>query len=236
MQHRVDDDLSGQRAVLHRGDAVGGPRHAADRVHGGIGVELIALDLPQHDPHVLDGRTAGAEHEAALGDVRIEVQIVFRRRRDAGEDVDDRALVGLLDRVGDERPDRGHQRKVGERSVELLALWIDQPQGHAVGLRHRLGLAPQAPRSADRRDPYRRYSGPRGRCKCCESRASGPSARRPRRRGFGRFRESRRWRGCVGTTRPHGSPWYRPSVSCRSAGVRRRPTPAGRFSGRPARC
>ena len=45
---------------------------------------------------------------------------MFRWRRDAGEHVDDRSLVGILDRIGYEYPKGSHQGEIRKRLVDFL--------------------------------------------------------------------------------------------------------------------
>ena len=140
MEHRIDDDLAGQRAVLDRGDAVGRAGHAADGVDRAFVSSWSRSTFRSTIFMSSDGRAAGAEHEAAVGDVGVEVELVLRRRGDAGEDVDDAPWRAVADASGDQRADRGHQREIGELLGERLVLRVDHPQWHAVGVRRRLGL------------------------------------------------------------------------------------------------
>ena len=43
VQHRIDNDLASERAILDAADAVDRASHAADRVDRAVGVELVAF-------------------------------------------------------------------------------------------------------------------------------------------------------------------------------------------------
>jgi len=121
VQHRVDDNLAGERAILDAGDAVDRARHAAHGVDRGIRVKPVLLHPPQDDPHVFDRRAAGAEHEAALLEVGVEVERVLCGRRDAGKDVDDRARLGIVSAVAGEwrTPAGGRLERYLESDIAL---------------------------------------------------------------------------------------------------------------------
>ena len=135
----IDDDFAGHGVFFHGADAVDGAVQTGDGGDGEIGVELARDDFAQDELHVVERRTAGADEIGLLVNISVEIDFGGFIGRDAGEDIDDRAGRGVIDSLGDERGNRGHEDDVIEFFGGLFSGWIVGTQAKFVFAGERFG-------------------------------------------------------------------------------------------------